>query len=209
MRRTYATATASSSSPNRPASSVATMPTPSPQLREGVARVRPTMSRLQIAALLTALALAPHAYAQTDQFALDRRHAANQLGLLQYCQAQGHTGADAITAERNVMARLPPIPADAPYTRYITDAEADGRDGTIVPEHGAPLALARLPSTMADTLCKQMASTAIAAAGVHRPADRHPSHARRGMRLRRGRLVPTSRSGTESHQKQAIRALAH
>jgi hypothetical protein len=54
---------------------------------------------------------------QTDRFALDRRHAANQLGLLQYCQAQGPTGADAITAERNVMARLPPIPAYAPYTQ--------------------------------------------------------------------------------------------
>ena len=94
------------------------------------------------------------ASAQTDQMAMAHQAAANQLGVLEYCQKQGYTDAAAIDAQRTVIARLPASPG------VSTDAaEASGREGTLV-ANGNNYTLASMASTHNTTesaLCKQMA----------------------------------------------------
>lgn len=104
--------------------------------------------------LASAICAAP-AMAQTDPMA--RTAAANELGVLEYCQGQGHVDQTAVTAQRATLARLPASAGAAP-----TDAaEALGKQGTIS-ANGNTVTLAGFASshnTTVDALCKQMASS--------------------------------------------------
>lgn len=110
---------------------------------------------LAVAAVLAA----PAAHAQAAMDGV-RAAAANQVGVLQYCQAQGHAGADAVTAGRDALARMP-------ASAGATDAaETLGRQGTVLMPDGtqAPLAsVAGQYNTSPATMCKQMADAALQA----------------------------------------------
>ena len=118
----------------------------------------PVPHRLFLAACAT-LSFAGAARAQTDLFAPARQAAANQLGVMEFCQAQGHADAPAVTAQRDAIGRLPPAPPGAPPTDA---AEALGREGTLS-ANGAQTTLASLASshnTTVAALCEQMAASA-------------------------------------------------
>ena len=106
---------------------------------------------------VVALCCAGPALAQTDFVGMARVAAANQLGVLEYCQGRGDVGADAVGVQRGAIARLPAssVPTDA--------AEALGREGTLSAPNGARITLADMASTHNTTiaaLCKQMGSSA-------------------------------------------------
>ncbi len=109
------------------------------------------------APFVVALCCAGPAFAQTDLMAMARVAAANQLGVLEYCQGRGDVGADAVSVQRDAIARLPAssVPTDA--------AEALGREGTLSAPNGTHITLADMASTHNTTitaLCKQMGSSA-------------------------------------------------
>lgn len=114
-------------------------------------------------ALTLAMCSALPALAQTDQIAMAHTMAANQLGLLQYCQGQGDVDASAVEAERSMIGRMPPsaAPTDA--------AEALGRKGTLS-ANGTTMTLASMASshnTTVSALCKQMGSSAVQASSAY------------------------------------------
>ena len=116
-------------------------------------------------AVVVSLGTSVSAWAQTDPMAMGRMAAANQLGVLQYCQSQGAVGPDAVSAEREVMARMP-------ASNVSTDsAEAQGKQGTLVGPSGQQITLASLASTHNTTissLCQQMGSSTLQAASMYR-----------------------------------------
>lgn len=104
------------------------------------------------------------ALAQSDPMAAGRQAAANQLGVMEFCQAQGFADGDAVTAQRAAFGRLPPPPAGSPPTDA---AEALGRQGTLS-MNGTQTTLTDLASTHGTTvaaMCGQMASVAKQVAG--------------------------------------------
>ena len=106
------------------------------------------------------------ASAQPDQMAMAHQMAANQLGVLEYCQKQGYTDTAATDAQRTVMARLP---ASDPAVSTEA-AEASGRQGTLV-ANGNSYTLASMASTHNTTesaLCKQMAGNVMQVASMQR-----------------------------------------
>ena len=112
-------------------------------------------SHLLAAALLLA---STAAHAQPDPAGMARSALANQLGVLEYCQVQGHTGADAVEAQRAVMARMPGSGVST------SDAENMGKDGTLVSSNGQQFPLASMAQTQnvsVATMCKQMADSAL------------------------------------------------
>ena len=121
---------------------------------------------LRLAALtaLTTALLSGTAFAQTDTVAMARAAAANQLGVLEFCQDRGDVGPDAVTAERSVIARLP-------ASTVNTDAdEALGKQGTIAGPNGAKMTLDSMASTHGTSIsamCKQLGSGAIQSASAY------------------------------------------
>ena len=114
-------------------------------------------------ALTLAMCSVLPALAQTDQIAMAHTVAANQLGLLQYCQGQGDVDASAVEAERSMIGRMPPsaAPTDA--------AEALGRKGTLS-ANGTTMTLASMAgshNTTVSALCKQMGSSAVQASSAY------------------------------------------
>ena len=120
-----------------------------------------SLRRLSYAAMLAACWTVP-ALAQTDQIAMAHAAAANELGVLEYCQAQGAVGPDAVAAQRSSIGRLPASPVN-------TDAaEALGKQGTIS-ANGNSLALSGIASSRNTTVavvCKQMGDSAIQVAAA-------------------------------------------
>ena len=121
-----------------------------------------TMHSVPLALTLAMCSVLP-AVAQTDQVAMMHTVAANQLGLLQYCQGQGEVDASAVEAERGMIGRMPPsaAPTDA--------AEALGRKGTLS-ANGTTMTLASMASshnTTVSALCKQMGSSAVQASSAY------------------------------------------
>ena len=102
------------------------------------------------------------ALAQVDQMAAAHAAAANQLGVLEYCQSQGAVGADAVAAEQSSIGRLPASSAN-------TDAaEALGKQGTIS-VNGNSMTLAGIATnrnTTVAAICKQMGDAAIQTAAA-------------------------------------------
>ena len=114
--------------------------------------------------VLAAGVLSAPALAQGDPMAMARAASANQLGVLEYCQAQGHVDASAVAAMRSATARLPP----APSTAATDAAEVAGRQGSIV-ANGTTTTLASFADTAHTTvpaLCKQLADGATRSAAA-------------------------------------------
>jgi hypothetical protein len=105
------------------------------------------------------------ALAQTDTTMMMRNGAANELGVLEYCQSQGAIDGSAIAAQKQVMARLPAGgPTDA--------AEATGREGSLSVPNGTAVTLSSMATkgnTTVPALCQQMASS-VKQAVVNNPA---------------------------------------
>jgi hypothetical protein len=120
-------------------------------------------TRLNLLTVVASLAAIGPALAQSDQFAMAHAAAANQLGVLEYCQTRGDVGADAVAAQRASIAHLPPstTPTDA--------AEALGKQGTLAAPNGAqtPLeSVANAHGTTVSSLCKQMGSATLQSAAA-------------------------------------------
>ncbi len=94
--------------------------------------------------------------AQTDMTSMARNSAANELGVLEYCQAHGHTDGSAVTAQKTVISRLP---AGSGST---DSAETLGRQGVLMGAGGSNVPLSEMASrgntTEAD-LCTRMAGS--------------------------------------------------
>ena len=78
----------------------------------------------------------------------------NVLGILQYCQAQGHIGPDAAEAQRNLLRGVPP--ADVPNA---DEAEEAGRRGIVAfLDSRVPVeAVALAEGILVGTRCRGMA----------------------------------------------------
>ncbi len=92
---------------------------------------------------------------QADMLAMMQRAAHNQLGVLEYCQAQGSVDADTIALQQRVLGMLPPAKVDG-----LDEAEATGKKGIVsFAGHQVPLAdAAKAQNSTPDAMCKQMAS---------------------------------------------------
>ena len=104
-------------------------------------------------ATLAAALWSSSSFAQTDMMAMSHNSAANQLGVLEYCQAQGYTDASAVTAQKGVIARMPA------YSGSTEAAEASGKQGTITGA-GTTMSLSDMATksnTTEAVLCQKMA----------------------------------------------------
>ena len=102
------------------------------------------------------------ASAQNDPMAMMKQAAANQLGLLEYCQAQGAVDDKPVTTQREMMAQLPAsaAPTDA--------AEALGKQGSLS-VNGQTMTLtsaAATHNTTVDAMCKQIGGAVVQAAAM-------------------------------------------
>ena len=116
------------------------------------------MSRVAIYTLvgvsLSVLTALP-SVAQTDMTSMARNSAANELGVLEYCQAHGHADDGAVAAQKTAISRLP---AGSGST---DSAEALGKQGVLLGAGGSNVPMSEMASrgntTEAD-LCTRMAS---------------------------------------------------
>ena len=120
-------------------------------------------ARLASLAALVAVSTTGLAQAQGDPYAMAHAAAANQLGVMEYCQGRGDVGTEAVAAQRGAMARLP-----GPAGGNEAD-EALGRQGTLAAPNGTRTTLDSLASAHGSTvsaLCKQMGSAAAQSAAM-------------------------------------------
>lgn len=78
----------------------------------------------------------------------------NQLGVLEYCRAQGSVGADVLDLQRRALNLLPTVQVDG-----LAEAEALGKRG-VVSFAGSQTELsaaAKAQGTTVDAMCKKMA----------------------------------------------------
>ena len=115
------------------------------------------------ALLLAALLAATPALAQEDAAATARAAGANQLGVLEYCQAHGDVGADAVDAQRGVISRMP-------QSAVSTSAQEElGKAGTMKVPNGQQFTLndlAQKQGTTVSDLCKRMGSATLQVAAA-------------------------------------------
>ena len=86
----------------------------------------------------------------------------NQLGVLEYCQAQGSIGADVVALQQKIIGLMPPAQVDG-----LDQAESSGKAGNVV-FAGNTVAIAdaaKARNTTTDAMCKQIGSTLQAQAG--------------------------------------------
>lgn len=105
---------------------------------------------------ISALAQAP------DQMHLLQLAAANQLGVIEYCQSQGFVDSATVDAQKKITATLPA----ATDSSGLDDAESAGKQGTLVVGSNQ-ITLASAASSKGTTvqaLCTQIGSTVKAAA---------------------------------------------
>ncbi len=117
--------------------------------------------RIVVAVSAAAFSAAP-ALAQGDPLGMARQMAANQLGVLEYCQAKGYTDQSGVTAEKSAIAQLPPS------TESTLASENTGKQGTMS-ANGTSFTLASMAKTHNTTeaaLCQQMAQGATQAAAM-------------------------------------------
>ncbi len=113
-------------------------------------------------AILSLSFCATLASAQNDPMAMMKQAAANQLGLLEYCQAQGAVDDKPVATQREIMAQLPAstAPTDA--------AEALGKQGSLS-VNGQTITLtsaATAHNTTVDAMCKQIGGAVVQAAAM-------------------------------------------
>ena len=116
--------------------------------------------------IVAVLSLAPMpALAQVDMNMMARNSAANQLGVLEFCQARGSIDDSAVAAQKQVLARMPVGgPTDA--------AEDAGKDGNLVSPNGTKTSISDMAEkgkTTVPAMCTQMASN-VKASVVNNPA---------------------------------------
>ena len=101
-----------------------------------------------------ALAQAPAAPGnQEDMMKMIHQAARNQLGVIEYCQAQGSVGQDVVDLQKRMLAMLPPAQVDG-----LDAAEAAGKQG-MVQFGGAQMDIkqaAAQQNTTADAMCKKI-----------------------------------------------------
>ena len=151
-------------------------------------------THLAVLPALVLFSIGSAAFAQSDPYAPARAAAANQLGIMEYCQGRGDVGADAVAAQRSVIARLPVSSAN-------NDAEeALGKSGTLAAPNGANMTLDSMASAHATTvsdLCKKLGSSAIQSAAAFQQNGMAPG----GMTMPKmpampnGMTVPTMPAG--------------
>ncbi len=104
--------------------------------------------------LIAVLPVAP-CLAQADTTSIGRSAAANELGVLEYCQARGQGDGSAIAAQKSAILRFP---ADSGST---DDAEALGKQGVLLGADGNNVPMSELASrgnTTESALCRRMAA---------------------------------------------------
>ncbi len=97
------------------------------------------------------------ALAQGDQMHMLYLAAANQLGVIEYCQSQGFVDSATVDAQKKIQTALPA----ATDTTGIDDAESVGKQGTIL-ANGNKVTLAQAASSKGTTIqaiCGQIGST--------------------------------------------------
>jgi hypothetical protein len=107
---------------------------------------------------LIAVAIPGVAAAQGDPMQMVRRMNANQLGLMEYCQAKGWADQPAVEAQRSAGSSL----TTAAGTSGLDDAEATGRTGSLL-NNGTPMPLASMAhqsNTTEQALCGKFAESA-------------------------------------------------
>jgi hypothetical protein len=106
------------------------------------------------------------AQAQPNQMAVAYQAGRNQLGLLKYCQEQGHAGADVVAIQQKLVGMIP-VPAD---TSGGDTAEAAGRKGSvsIMGINQDLVANAKTQGISVEKACQAMAS-AVKQAGAALP----------------------------------------
>ena len=149
--------------------------------------MRDTMSARFVAlAALTVCTLKP-ALAQTESVAMAHTVAANQLGVMEYCQGRGDVGQDAVAAQRSAIGRLPASAAS-------NDAdEALGKQGTLIVPNGTNMTLdsiAGAHGTTVSAMCKQMGSGALQSANAFRQNPMPPA----GMTMPKMPAMPNGMS---------------
>lgn len=78
----------------------------------------------------------------------------NQLGVMEFCRAQGSVGGDVVELQRKVLGLLPPVQVDG-----LADAEALGKRGVVsfAGSQTELAAAAQSQGTTVDAMCKKMA----------------------------------------------------
>ncbi len=112
--------------------------------------------RFGFAVLAGVLAMPGLALAQTDSMAMAHESAANQLGVLEYCQSKGYTDGSAVVAQQGVISRLPA------YAGSTAAAEATGKTGVMAPGNGQTYSLSDMADkshTTEAALCAHMADS--------------------------------------------------
>ena len=145
-------------------------------------------ARIAVPAILAAAIAAGPALAQGDPYAAAHAAAANQLGVMEYCQTRGDVGPDAVAAQRDALARLPPSAGS-----NAAD-EALGKQGTLAAPNGARTTVANMASsqnTTVSALCKQMGNSAVQSAAVLR----QNGVAQGGSAMPGGMTMPTMPGG--------------
>ena len=124
------------------------------------------MSVTRVATLCAAILMPAAALAQTPQVPttpggqqeiMKTMHLAahNQLGLIEFCQAQGSVGPDVVALQKRMLTMLPPAQVDG-----LDDAEAAGKKG-VVQFAGNTVDIrdaAKAQNTTPDAMCKQIGS---------------------------------------------------
>ncbi len=120
------------------------------------------MMKTRVLAALAFVAVASAASAQTpatpppsEQDMLKMLHLGgrNQLGVLQYCQAQGSVGVDVVALQQRMLTMLPPAQVDG-----LAEAEAAGKRGEVQfgGTHVMLADAAKAQNTTPDAMCKQI-----------------------------------------------------
>jgi hypothetical protein len=93
----------------------------------------------------------------TDPTQIAHLSAANQLGILEYCQGEGYTDQSAVDAEKKSISMLP-ASSGPPDTSSLADAESTGKRGSfLLNGNKTPLTkIADGKNTTVKSLCAQM-----------------------------------------------------
>ena len=130
---------------------------------------------MKVTTVAVALLMAPFcsvaSFAQGDPMAMMHQMAANQLGLLEYCKAQGAIDDAPLAAQKEAMAQLPPA------TGSTDTAEQLGKQGTLS-VNGTTMTLASAASSKnvtVDGLCKQMGTMVVQTAAMMKQGAMPPA----------------------------------
>lgn len=93
---------------------------------------------------------------QQDMMQMLQLAAHNQLGVLEFCQAQGYNGPEAVALQRKILGMMPA----PPKMDGIDDAEAAGKGGEVQAggTHVKLVDAAKTQNTTPDAMCKQMSA---------------------------------------------------